>query len=154
MISRKRLFMASFLSRMPKTGAPSGPRPSEPTVPSRTKNIALEYSDYVPFDVKVESLYEIFASKLRAVIERKKCRDFFDLWKLSLMNMDEQRIKQVFGKKLAVKNLELQGLSQIFPGDLKETLTPYWERELGRLISRLPDMTDVLNSLRETLGFL
>jgi predicted nucleotidyltransferase component of viral defense system len=119
-----------------------------------TKYIVLEYSDYVPFEVRVESLYEIFVSKLRAVIERKKCRDFFDLWKLSSMDMDKQKIKQVFEKKIAVKNLEFHGLGQIFPSDLKEKLKPYWERELGRLVRPLPDMTKVLNSLEGILEFL
>ncbi len=119
-----------------------------------TKRIPQEYSDYVPFDVKVESLYEIFASKLRAVIERKKCRDFFDLWKLSQMDLDIHKIKQVFERKLAIRNLEFKGLGQIFPADLHETLRPYWERELGRLVSPLPEITNVLSSLRGALKFL
>ncbi|NVM56368.1 MAG: nucleotidyl transferase AbiEii/AbiGii toxin family protein, partial [Candidatus Helarchaeota archaeon] len=47
------------------------------------RSIHREYSDYISFKIKVETLEELFASKLRAVIERKKCRDYFDLWQLS-----------------------------------------------------------------------
>jgi len=118
------------------------------------KTIPREYSDYVPFTVRVESLEEILASKLRAAIERKKCRDYFDLWKLMPMAIDKQKIRHVFIKKLAVKSLEYQGPGQIFPEDLKDTLKPYWQRELGRLVNPVPDLETVLADLRELLKFL
>lgn len=118
------------------------------------KKVPMEYSDYVPFRVTVESLEEIFASKLRAVIERKKCRDYFDLWKLSQMDFDRKKIKEAFAKKCEIKEIEFKGLRQIFPEHLEETLRPYWERELGRLIRSLPEMKKVLDSLREALEFL
>jgi predicted nucleotidyltransferase component of viral defense system len=118
------------------------------------KAIPRKYSDYVPFKVRVESLEEILASKLRAVIERKKCRDYFDLWKLIQTDFDRQKIRHVFKKKLAVKSLAYEGPVQIFPADLKETLKPYWERELGRLVNPIPDMEAVLAELRQLLKFL
>ena len=118
------------------------------------KAIFLEYSDYVPFKVRVESLEEIFASKLRAVMERKKCRDFFDLWKLTKMDFDGRKIRAVFAKKCAVKGIEFHGLRQIFAADLHETLKPYWERELGRLIHPTPDMEIILKDLKKALRFL
>lgn len=115
------------------------------------KAIPREYSDYVPFKVKVESLEEILASKLRAAIERKKCRDYFDLWKLLQMDFDKRKIKLVFQKKLAVKSLTYEGPGQIFPADLKETLGPYWERELGRLVNPVPDLENTLEAIRKKL---
>jgi len=118
------------------------------------KPFPQEYSDYVPFRVRVESLEEIFASKLRAVIERKKCRDYFDLWKLSQMEYDKKKIKSVFAKKCAVKDVKFKGIPQLFPRDLKETLRPYWERELGRLINPAPDLDAVLDEIKKTLEFL
>lgn len=119
-----------------------------------SKAIPREYSDYVPFRVRVESLEEILASKLRATIERKKCRDYFDLWKLIQMEFNKQMIRRVFAKKLAVKSLEYEGPSQIFPADLKDTLMPYWERELGRLVNPVPDLEAVLTDLKQLLKFL
>lgn len=118
------------------------------------KAILQEYSDYLPFKVRVESLEEIFASKLRAVIERKKCRDYFDLWKLGQMAFNKAKIMEVFAKKCAVKAVRFEGLPQILPKDLQETLRPYWERELGRLIRPAPDMDVVLKDIRKTLSFL
>jgi predicted nucleotidyltransferase component of viral defense system len=119
-----------------------------------SKAIPKEYSDYVPFQVRVESLEEILASKLRTAIERKKCRDYFDLWKLIQMEFDKQKIRRVFAKKLAVKSLEYKGPSQIFPANLRDTLKPYWERELGRLVNPVPDMEAVFADLRQLLNFL
>lgn len=118
------------------------------------KAFPREYSDYVPFKVRVESLEEIFASKVRAAIERKKCRDYFDLWKLARMDFDGEKIKMVVAKKCAVKDIKFEGLGQIFPEELTETLRSYWEHELGRLISPLPDMDAVLGELKTTLRFL
>jgi len=37
---------------------------------------------------------------------------------------------------------------------LKDTLKPYWQRELGRLVNPIPDLEAVLADLRELLKFL
>ena len=52
--------------------------------------------------------------------------------------------------KKSVKRI-YSDMNQIFPKDLKETLLPYWERELGRLVYPLPDLELVLKELRKTL---
>jgi len=116
--------------------------------------IPREYSDYVPFKVRVESFEEIFASKLRAAVERKKCRDYFDLWKLGGMGFDAKKISEVFAKKCAVKGVVFEGFRQIFPDDLADTLGPYWQRELGRLVSPAPDLDTVLGELKTMFEFL
>jgi len=112
------------------------------------KSPKKEYSDYEDFSIKVESLEEIFCSKLRTVIERKKCRDFFDLWKLTKLTVDIKKVKKILGKKLEIKGIKFISMDQIFPKDLKETLLPYWERELGRLVNPLPDLELVLAELK------
>ncbi|MBN1694386.1 nucleotidyl transferase AbiEii/AbiGii toxin family protein [candidate division WOR-3 bacterium] len=112
------------------------------------KSLKKEYSDYKDFSVKVESLEEIFCSKFRTVIERKKCRDFFDLWKLTKLSVDIKKVKKILDKKLEVKGISFNSFKQIFPEDLKETLLPYWERELGRLVNPLADLEVVLRELK------
>ncbi len=109
------------------------------------------YSDYPDFRIKVESIEEIFCSKIRSVIERKKCRDYFDLWKLSKLSIDSEKVKEMIKAKLKIKGVELRDIDQIFPDDLQETLTPYWEREMGRLASPLPEIGTVIKELRESL---
>ena len=112
------------------------------------KSLKKEYSDYEDFRIKVESLEEIFCSKFRTVIERKKCRDFFDLWKLTKLSVDIKKVKKILDKKLEVKGISFNSFKQIFLEDLKETLLPYWERELGRLVNPLPDLEVVLRELK------
>lgn len=107
-----------------------------------------EYSDHKDFCIKVESIEEIFCSKLRTVIERKKCRDYFDLWKLTKLTIDLTKLKKIANKKLEIRGIKFSSLNQIFPEELRETLLPYWERELGRLLNPLPDLELVLTELR------
>jgi predicted nucleotidyltransferase component of viral defense system len=120
------------------------------------KTVYPEYSDYVPFEVKVESLEEIFTSKLRAIVERQKCRDYFDLWKLSQMDFDRSRIKHLVKEKFAVKNIPIEqlGIKHVFPPNLEDILAPYWEKELGRLISPLPEMKTVISDLKDLMAGL
>lgn len=113
------------------------------------KNINKSYSDYPKFKIKVESFEEIFCSKIRTVIERKKCRDYFDLWKLSQLSPELNKAKKILGKKLKIKNLKCTSLNQIFPEDLVVILSPYWERELGRLVFPLPDLALVISELKK-----
>jgi len=42
----------------------------------------------------------------------------------------------------------------LFPPNLQETLEPYWERELGRLMVPVPEITEVTKDLKGTLDFL
>lgn len=112
------------------------------------KSIKRAYSDYIDFKIKVESVEEIFCSKLRAVIERKKCRDYFDLWKLSKLSIDLGKAKRILREKLMIKGIKLTKVTQIFPEYLNEILVPYWERELGRLVYPLPDLELVLKELK------
>jgi predicted nucleotidyltransferase component of viral defense system len=118
------------------------------------REIHKTYSDYSPFKIKVESLEEIFAEKLRAILERKKCRDYYDIWKLTELDIDLERVKRLFRQKCKVKGIEFQGIEQVFPADIIEVLTPYWERELSRLLYPTPKVDEVIKGLNERLGFL
>ncbi|MGB3863729.1 MAG: nucleotidyl transferase AbiEii/AbiGii toxin family protein [Candidatus Aminicenantaceae bacterium] len=114
-------------------------------------SLKKEYSDYEDFSIKVESLEEIFCSKLRTAIERKKCRDFFDLWKLIKLSIDIEKVKKILHKKLEIKGIKFTSINQLFPKDLKETLLPYWEGELGRLVNPLPDFELVFTELKSCI---
>lgn len=109
------------------------------------------YSDYQDFKIKVESVEEIFCSKIRTVIERKKCRDYFDLWKLLNLWIDFNVVEKIIKEKLKIKGVDFRAINQIFPSNLSEILSPYWERELGRLVSPLPNLETVLKELKNSL---
>ena len=70
------------------------------------KFIKKIYSDYIDFKIKVESVEEIFCSKLRTAIERKKCRDYFDLWKLTKLPINLDKAKKILKEKLKIKDIK------------------------------------------------
>lgn len=118
------------------------------------KPLSRSYSDYPSFKVRVESLEEIFAQKLRALVERKKVRDYFDVWKMNDLKVDRIEVTRMFAEKLKVKGLRWYGLRDVFPPDLRTILTGYWKRELGRLVWPVPDMNAVLKQLKAGLNWL
>lgn len=120
----------------------------------QSKQLSRTYSDYPDFTVRVESLEEIFAQKLRALLERKKCRDYYDVWRLCSIDFQKERVGKLFEKKCKLKGIEFTGTYQLFPKDIFDILKPYWERELGRLVNPLPELNIVLADLRKKLGFL
>jgi predicted nucleotidyltransferase component of viral defense system len=128
------------------------PEPPEGKVLS--KPLSRSYSDYPAFRVRVESLEEIFAQKLRALVERKKVRDYYDIWKMCGLRVNRAEIARLFRGKLRVRGTAWRGLESIFPGDLEAILAGYWERELGRLVWPIPDMHAVLDKLRIRLQWL
>jgi predicted nucleotidyltransferase component of viral defense system len=115
------------------------------------------YPDYPDVQIKVESLEEILAQKLRALVERKKCRDFFDVWLLlKEQRFNDKEVVELFELKCKMKGIAFQGIEQIFPEDILDILHGYWERELSRLIHPVPPMESVITQIKErverTLG--
>jgi len=118
------------------------------------KELNKSFSDYPVFSTNVESIEEIFSEKIRSLIERTKCRDYFDVWKLYSINFNKRKLKKLFREKCKVKGIQFNGLDEMFPADIESILIPYWKQELGRLLNPLPDLTIVLNELKAKLGFL
>lgn len=118
------------------------------------KPLSRSYSDYPDFTVKVECLEEIFAQKLRALVERKKVRDYYDIWRMTQQNVEQARLARLFAEKLKAKDIRWGGLKDVFPSDLEAVLSGYWEKELGRLVWPVPEMGDVIRQLRKGLGWL
>jgi len=114
----------------------------------------LGYSDYPSFSIKVMCLEEIFAEKLRALLEREKTRDYYDIWRMLSLDVEKDKIKEIFIKKCGVKGIEFKGIGQFFPDDLKEILKPYWERELSRLIYDIPNLKKVIEEIKIGVRFL
>lgn len=106
------------------------------------RKVRILYSDYPSFRVKVKTVDEIFAAKVKTVIQRTKCRDFFDLWKL----LDYIKINKI--KKLIMLKCEKERID--FEKLFKKTkeLEEYWQREMPRLIYPVPSLDNVLEDLR------
>ena len=64
--------------------------PEPPIAQVHSLPLSALYSDYPDFRVTVESLEEILAQKLRALVERKKVRDFYDVWRMCRLAIDRR----------------------------------------------------------------
>jgi len=108
------------------------------------------FSDYPKFLMKVETIESILAGKLRALLQRRKCRDYYDVWRIMGLKIDLQKTKEILERKCNVREVEID-IDRMFPGDLLDILRPYWERELGRLLRQPPEMEKVIDELRSKL---
>jgi predicted nucleotidyltransferase component of viral defense system len=115
------------------------------------RKLIQTYSDYPSFKVGVESIEEIGAEKIRSLVERKKCRDYYDVWQLMKLKFNMDNLKKMLKKKFEYKGIEIKGLQEIFPPDLSEILEGYWNRELGRLIYPVPDLEIVIREMKNHL---
>jgi len=118
------------------------------------KPILKSYSDYPSYSVRVMGLEEVFSEKLRALLERKRSRDYYDIWRLLALKTNENKVRKLFLAKCEVKGLGYEGSDQLLPANLEEMLKSYWERELSRLVYPVPDLREVIDQLGSGLGFL
>jgi predicted nucleotidyltransferase component of viral defense system len=119
-----------------------------------SKPLSRSYSDYPDFKVQIESIEEIFAQKLRALVERKKVRDYYDIWRMTQQKVDRDQLARLFAEKLKAKGITWGGLKDVFPSDLEAILSGYWEKELGRLVWPVPNMGEVVKQLKTGLNWL
>jgi len=66
---------------------------------------------------------------------------------LTKLRLNLKRIREILPEKLKIKGLKFSSKSQIIPRDIKETMGPFWEKELGRLVDPSPEMDVVLKEL-------
>ncbi|MEK6951362.1 MAG: nucleotidyl transferase AbiEii/AbiGii toxin family protein [Nanoarchaeota archaeon] len=106
------------------------------------------YLELRPFDLLVMDEREILAEKVRAIYERNKARDVYDLWYLIL------RKGIVQDQKLIVRKLSAVGLKFTLPSFLSkiQKKEESWKKDLGGLIAGpLPDFKKVEELLTAAL---
>lgn len=113
--------------------------------PIQKKDIIHIYSDKINGQINVYSLEEMFAEKVRALFERTRPRDLYDVWHLNKkLTFD----KELFQKKCKYKNVE---------PDINELITRktnYEKTWKGSLQHQLPELTSAMVVFDETIEFL
>jgi predicted nucleotidyltransferase component of viral defense system len=112
--------------------------------------------DYPPYVTRVYSLETILAEKIRALVERGKIKDYYDVWMLlKTRRCDRAKVKEMFLRKCEAKNVEFVGVDQLFPKDLVEFLRPHLEVGLTRLSSEpLPPIEVIMTETKTSLTTL
>ncbi len=121
----------------------------------RTTLRETRYSDIEAFEVNCYAIQEIAVEKLRALFQRGKSRDYYDLWKI----MTDKELKY----KLIIEASDLRGLlvekcesnkidyrpELIFAEEQLQSAKENWETALKRMVSNLPEFEQVIGELKE-----
>ncbi|MFZ3063622.1 MAG: nucleotidyl transferase AbiEii/AbiGii toxin family protein [Actinomycetota bacterium] len=107
--------------------------------------------------VSTYRLEEIVAEKLRAILQRTRSRDIYDLWYFLKYHKDALNLvatKDVFRKKCEYKGVDFKGIEDFFKPELLESHKLAWEPSMKRQVINLPPFAEVEDDLRLLLGEL
>lgn len=104
------------------------------------KNIYHPYSDSLNIKIQCYSIEEIFAEKLRTLVERLRPRDLYDVIHLytdKRWNLNKKLVKEILNKKCAFKNVAVPTMSILNEGGRKKDLISDWDNMLRHQIADL-----------------
>jgi predicted nucleotidyltransferase component of viral defense system len=110
-------------------------------LPTQKKKIFHSYSDELNAEIQVYSLEEIFAEKIRALIQRTRARDLYDTGMLyDLINKD--KVLQILDEKFDFKGviLDISSLTK-----RKEDFLNAWDASLNHQLKVIPDFDIFFN---------
>ena len=120
--------------------------------------VAHTYSDYLPLgsEVLCYTFQELFAEKIRAMGERTRPRDLYDIanifWRCQELNSNET--KNVLNKKCEYKKVPVITLELIQRSPSLIDLKTEWKNMLGHQIQELPDVDHYMSALPELFQWL
>jgi predicted nucleotidyltransferase component of viral defense system len=110
------------------------------------------YADVESFSIQIYDLRELFAEKLRTLIQRSKPRDYFDVcFILENKSFDQEEIKNAVIEKCRRIGVKYEP-ERIFKET--ENLKKQWKTDLVHLVRELPDFDIIMTELKEKLAFL
>ena len=115
-------------------------------LPLEEREIIHPYSDSFLSQVRVYSLEEILAEKIRSLFQRTRPRDLYDVWFLwkEWKKVDKTKVQQILPKKFKFKNvkLDINGLKS-----RKNNFKKAWKTSRGHQLKNLPAFEKVFNSV-------
>jgi predicted nucleotidyltransferase component of viral defense system len=127
--------------------------------PSVLRNIAHPYRDQLPVPAKVRcySFEEVFAEKIRAMGERCRPRDLYDIinlyWRRDLQ-LHPNIIRDVLTDKCNSKGIPLTTLEQVINSPHVDELRSEWKNMLGHQLQALPSFDLFWNELPNLFAWL
>ena len=133
----------------------------EPVVePPVAREVLHPYPDELPAGATVQaySFPELLAEKTRALVERSRPRDLYDVVHLienARDDFDLNHVRDLFGKKCRSKSFAPPPMSKVI-ADVKadEELRSEWHNMLAHQLPSLPNLDDVLLRLPTVLSWL
>lgn len=127
--------------------------------PSILRKIAHPYPDDLPSNAQVRcySLEELFAEKIRAMGERSRPRDLYDiitLFRRRDLQVHPELIKTVLIKKCKSKNISVPTFKSIENSPFRQELGSEWESMLGHQLQDLPPLKHFWEDLPRLFNWL
>ena len=117
-------------------------------LPTEKKKVFHFYSDELNAEIKVYSLEEIFAEKIRALIQRTRARDLYDTGMLyDLINKD--KVLQIIDKKFNFKGviLDVSSLTK-----RKDDFSNAWHASLNHQLKVIPNFEIFFNKVKTIIS--
>ncbi|MBL7080909.1 nucleotidyl transferase AbiEii/AbiGii toxin family protein, partial [Candidatus Bathyarchaeota archaeon] len=105
------------------------------------RRIIHPFSDVVETSVLSYSFEEVFAEKIRALFERTRSRDLYDVWRLSQLGLD---VSSIINDKFCFKEVTFNLETLI---ERRKDFDGSWEASLKHQLSVLPDFEKVFEDV-------
>jgi predicted nucleotidyltransferase component of viral defense system len=124
-----------------------------------SRQIAHPYEDQLPGDASVRcySFAEVFAEKLRALVQRTRPRDLYDvvnLYRRPDLRGDRALVVSILEKKCAFKKVPMPTHAIVSAPEKIAELGADWEAMLGHQLPTLPPVGEFVVALEELFGWL
>ena len=137
-------------------------------LPAERRRVIHDYGEPLDAEVKVYSLEEVVAEKLRAILQhlaslnrrgwsRSRARDYYDLWRVIGTYKDQMDLvgfDSFLRKKCAVRGVSFTGPDDFFDERMLAYIEDTWEQWLGPLVPGLPSSETVISGLRPQVARL
>ena len=127
--------------------------------PTVLREISHPYGDSLPKPalIRCYAFEEVFAEKLRAMGERGRPRDLYDivlLFRRRDLQSEPQLIKSALEKKCQLKNIPVPNLNSIEKASNRDELIGEWENMLGHQLQVLPPFEQFWEDLPKIFSWL
>lgn len=126
--------------------------------PSVLREIAHPYPDTLAVrSVRCYSFEEVFAEKIRAMGQRGRPRDLYDiinLFRRPDLRLYPEVVRAVLGEKCEAKGIAVPTFESVSAPDRMAELRADWENMLGHQLPALPPLDSFLEELPQLFGWL
>lgn len=128
--------------------------------PPELRPVFHPYPDQLPADLRVTmyAIGELVAEKTRALCERMRPRDLYDVVLLgatSRSDSDAHALRQVAREKFAVKGMTLPAIADVMSrAAIDEELRSEWDSMLGHQLPATPPLDDFLARLPDGIAWM
>jgi len=122
-------------------------------------NYHNEEDEYLPYlqDVEINaySLEEIFAEKIRALFQRTRVRDLYDLWFIkNSVKIDMDKIVDIIPSKLEIKGLSVKDINIAKLQEHENEYRISWNRYLPQFVRNIPEFDKVWNDIQSVIAYI